>query len=127
MIPSQTLRELGAATRTFRTVKGAMLWYVGQLAARLRVNRDYEWGSTPRCEEARHVTNATFAKVANCLRGEPGERVLWLVAWYETTEGDGGYLAEQANLTRWAFVKRCKKTERTIRVRMEEAGILEKT
>jgi hypothetical protein len=32
MISADMLRELGAQTRTFRTVKGAMLWYAGQLA-----------------------------------------------------------------------------------------------
>jgi len=74
-----------------------MLWYVGQLAARLRVNRDLEWGSTPRCEEARQQTNATFAAVAQCLRTLPGEHVLYLVAWYETTWGDGQSLPTKPN------------------------------
>jgi len=134
MIPSQTLRELGAETRTFRTVKGAMLWYAGQLANRLRVNRDFEAGVVPRSTESINRANATFAALAGCLRSyhpadteSPllGEHVLWLVAWYETTEGDGQYLADWAEMSRWAFVKRCRKTERTLRKRMEQAGLLE--
>ena len=81
ILPEATLRELGAEHRTFQTVKGAMLWYASQLAARLRVNRDYEWGSTPRSEEERQRTNATFAALAACLKthGEdplPGEHIL---------------------------------------------------
>lgn len=134
MVDATVLRELGAETRTFRTVKGAMLWYAGQLAVRLRVNQGYEVGTAPRSQEARERTNATFAAIAGCLRSYhtadlesplPGEHVLWLVAWYETTWGDGQFLADKAGLSRWAFTRRCRKTERTLRRRMECAGLLE--
>src|SRR3954470_5053094 len=109
------LRELGAQTRTFRTVKGAMLWYASQLARRLRVNRGFDTGSVPTSREHIEQTNATFAALAGCLRGfhpadveSPlaGEHVVQLVAWYETTWGDGEFLARQAGVSRWAFTRR---------------------
>ena len=118
------LRELGAATRTFRGVRHALLWYRDQLAKRLSLARRYEFGAIPRSAEAREQTNATFAAVAACLTG-PREPLIWLVAWYEHTEGDGTWLAQQAGLTRWAFARRCRKTEKAVRWKMEDAGLLE--
>ena len=118
------LRELGAATRTFRGVRHALFWYRDQLAKRLSLARRYEFGAIPRSAEAREQTNATFAAVAACLTG-PREPLIWLVAWYEHTEGDGTWLAEQAGMSRWAFVRRVRKTERMLQDRLLNAGLVE--
>lgn len=133
MIPTLVLRELGAETRRFRSVKGALLWYAAQLARRLRVNRGYDEGC-PTSRERIDQTNATFAAIAACLSAYhpadiespiPGAHIVWLVAWYETTWGDGEFLAQQAGLSRWVFTRRCRKTERALWRRMEEAGLME--
>lgn len=133
---ARTLRELGAETRLFRSVRGALLWYADQLGRRRRVSAGFEAHGAPISREAIDRTNATFAAVAYCLRSvhhadtRPppvagwGEKLLWLVAWYESTWGDGSVLAQQAGLTRWAFTRQCRRTERILRGRMEAAGLL---
>jgi len=39
--------------------------------------------------------------------------------------GGRAVLADQAELSRWAFTRRCKKTERILRERMKDARLLE--
>ena len=138
------IRELAAEPRKFRSVKHAMLWYRDQLAARLRVNRCLSDVGTPRSRKSIDVADATFARLANCLRsgvhqGDPddedeaagarwrvsGELLCWLLAWYEGDGwGDGTWLAGKAGLTRWTFQRRCRRTERAMRARLDAAGLL---
>lgn len=139
---ARILRELEAEPRTFQTVKGAMTWYTGQLQARARVNRDLASVGTPKSRAAIEQANATFAKIANCLKAthhtdptDPdyaaatryritGEMLLWLMAWYESTWGDGQWLADKAGITRWSFTRRCRRTERALRTRLEGSGLI---
>lgn len=117
-VAAEVLRELHAEARTFRTVKGTLLWYRDQLARRLRVNRDPSSAGAGSGER----DDATFAAVAACLRmyhpadldGDglafvprgrasggvwtPGESLLWLVAWYENTSDDGSDMAIESGL-----------------------------
>ena len=54
-----------------------------------------------------------------------GEMQCWLLCWYEGDEwGDGTDLASRAGLSRWAFGRRCRRTERVLRTRLEWAGLL---
>lgn len=105
------VRELSAEARTFRTVKGALLWYRDELLRRLR------------CRGAGHLNDATFAAIGGCLRehhpadeigrglsytpygrwkNQPvwatGEALLWLLAWHENNEDDGTDMAVEAGL-----------------------------
>lgn len=116
-VAAEVLRELHAEARTFRTPKGALLWYRDQLARRLRVNRDPASAGMGGGER----DDATFAAVANCLSTyhpadldehglaivplrrdqrvwSAGEALLWLVAWYENTSDDGAEMALAAGL-----------------------------
>lgn len=138
------VRELGCATRKFRSPKQALLWYRGQLDSRLRVSIDLTAGGTRRSQEARDQTNATFAAIARCLHfahwTDPtdaddlaairfrlsGEMITWLCAWYEGDGwGDGAYLAKKARLHRDTFRRRCLRTERAFRNRLESDGLLD--
>lgn len=126
-------------TRTFHSPRQALLWYRDQLASRLRCTRDLEGVSVRLSAEARERRDATFAKLANCLRRdhpadvEPesaqwlmsGERVAWLLASYEARWGDNTWLADRANLTRWTFTRLCRRTERVLRRRLDFAGLLD--
>jgi hypothetical protein len=70
---SAVLRELGAEVRTFKTVRGAMLWLSEERNRRGRLQQPYEFGSSPRSLEARNVCNATYAALVRCMdeRGLP--------------------------------------------------------
>lgn len=144
MIAESTLRELGAISRTFTSVKWAMIWYRQQAARRLWRCTVLEIGTVPYSEEKKSEDGATYAKITACLRNphptDPedqdeaaevrwhmsDDRLAWLVSWYEGDGwGDGTWLANKAGMNRWAFTRRCKKTERILRNRMEDAGLLE--
>lgn len=120
-VTAEVLAELHADVRTFRTTKGALLWYRDELLQRLRVGRDL---ASARGGDGRR-NDATFAAIAACLAlyheadededgdglayvpvgrwkkqpsWSPGEALLWLVAWYENTSDDGSGMAIDAGL-----------------------------
>jgi hypothetical protein len=135
-IAAEVLREFGAEVRRFRSARHALLWYRDQLARRLQATRQgFEQGAGPRSREARDQAQATFAAIAQCLRARPsdddeeraamrGECVVWLVASYEARWGDLTLLSERADMTRWAFTRRCARTERYLAARLRAAGLL---
>jgi len=136
-VTAEVLRELGARRKTFHSVRGALLWYRSELARRLQCTRQgFEAGAGSCSATLREERAATFAAVASCLKARSeddeevaaalrGECVAWLLASYEARWGDNTFLADRANLSRWAFTRRCARTERFLRVRMVAAGILE--
>lgn len=113
-VAAEVLRELGARTRTFRSVRQAMLWYRDELARRLQCTRQgFEPSGAPRSAEAQAETHATFAAIAQCLRANglgitpdgrsrgqrawgDGESLCWLLAWYENGADDGTQIAGDA-------------------------------
>lgn len=134
-VAAEVLREFGAEVRRFRSARHALLWYRDQLAARLRSTRQgFALGAGPRSRESRDQAQATFAAVAQCLRARAedeeeqaamrGECVVWLVASYEARWGDLTLLSERAGMTRWAFTRRCARTERYLGMRLRAAGLL---
>ena len=124
MIPATILAELGATKLRFHSVKQAVLWYRREAAKRLWRCTVLEVGCAPRRPDERDQANATYAAIAVCLKGL--DHIPWLVGWYEGDGwGDGTWLAEQAGMTRWAFTRRCRKTERELRLRMDNAELLE--
>jgi len=120
------LRELGAEKLRFESVKRAVIWYRREAARRIWrcTVMELEIGRIPFSTEDRNRNNATFAAIAVCLKGI--EHIPWLVGWYEGDGwGDGTWLAEQAGMTRWRFQRRCRKTERELRRRLESADLME--
>lgn len=139
---AEVLRELGCEHRTFRTVKGALLWYVDQMLTKLRMNHALGEERVRLSVEERERGRATLAKVRNCCEEAHesdaeitgmrlremlplrGELLMYLIAWYEADYGDGARLARKAAMTRWAFDRRCQRTEKILRHRMQAAGLL---
>lgn len=104
------LRELDAVPRTFRTVKGALLWYRDELMRRVRCKSSHLDAPTfsavlfclkehhPADEIGRGLAYVPYGRWKNQPRWGPGEAILWLVAWYENTADDGTDMAEEAGL-----------------------------
>lgn len=147
-VAADVLRELGAQTRTFPTARKALLWYVEQLQRKLCPTRDPGAVSASQSRESRDTARATCAAISRCLNGgHPsdreiksqamldalplrGERLLYLIALYEHTHGDGGELARRwapnaDEDPRWKFLRWCRTTERILRHRFEADELLE--
>lgn len=153
MIAESTLRELGATHRTFKTVKGAMLFYRDELSRRLSVSRGFEVGLAPRSREERNADQAACAAISRCIVANhwsdesidsarmmeelPLEQgsILFLVAHYENTESNGQELAQQWALDKprpkdsgenptWRFIRWCRIVERVLRHRMVAARVI---
>lgn len=123
-----------------------MMWYRDQLAARLRASRDPASVGTPTSAESRDIRTATFAVITRCIGStHPADatqssmparsalpldrtRLLYLVEWYENTYGNGKDLARKWDRDtedpRWKFMRWCRTTERVLRHRFEDEGII---
>lgn len=146
-VAAEVLRELGAEPRKFKSPKQAMLWYRDELAARLCMSRDPSSVGTGSTKERRDQKVATFATLSRCMPARhrsdstitsmamqkalpmTGERLSYLVAWYENTYGNGDDLARKwdpnSDEPRWKFIRWCQTTERVLRHRLEAENLLE--
>lgn len=147
-VAADVLRELGAETRTFPTARKALLWYVEQLQRKLSATRDPGAVNASQSVESRNTGRATYAAIGRCLNAAHrsdssiksqamleavplrAERLLYLVALYEHTHGNGEELARRwapdaEDDPRWRFLRWCRTTERVLRHRMEADRLLE--
>jgi hypothetical protein len=103
---SAVLRELGAEVRTFKTVRGAMLWLSEERNRRGRLQQPYEFGSSQRSLEARNVCNATYAALVRCMN-PAGLPFVWLLPEWHRGWTPRKELAFDAGLTEWSLRGRC--------------------
>lgn len=129
--------ELGATARTFNHVKGCLLWY-----AEHRLHREGipsivigEEGRIPRSPTQIAATQATYAKIASCMKERdpadydfdppitPG-RITDLLIFYQSDE-PAYDMATRRGVTWPAFVRECRRTRNVLRRRFVEALLVD--
>jgi len=129
------LRELHAVPRSFRTVRGAMLWYAAQRARRQGRAINLEAVGAPRSQASLDEAEATYAKLCACLTVHDAAdldpdfglyplRLAHLLVWYRA-ERSQQHLADEMGLTLRELSKYCAFTESVLRRRMRERGLID--
>lgn len=117
--------------RQFFTVKGAVKWMLAYRSRQTSLSQDLARGGSSRNMEALARAQATYARVLACLQPTMPEvdgenltgRIDELVSWL-CGDRSQDFLADEAGLTVHLLSKRVGKTERFVRVRMEEKDLL---
>lgn len=131
-------RDLHADTRTFTSVRMAVIWYVTQKARRSLHSVPLESGSGRPPQEHIDQVHATYAKLALCIERQHdeadiddefllfGRRVADLATWYVSSAERGQQsLADAMGFTPADLTKYCLFTENVLRRRMEARGLLD--
>jgi hypothetical protein len=133
--PAAVMRELGARPRTFTTVKGALLEYFRQHTRGGRAMDPGRDSGGPVSQQRLDETQATYAGLIKCmvehdpdvdLRGDTRTTeasIAELAAWYVSTIAQQ-HMADVARMSMQSFSRRCGRTERVLRRRMQAHGVL---
>lgn len=137
-VPSSVVRGI-ATPRVFVSVRQAVMVYVSQKSKRgLRSMYSDGKGWDPIDQSVREINSATYAALCVCIESEhlpcdvdPGfgmfpRRIADLADWYLSSAEHGQHeLAEELGLTTNETIKYCRFTEKIIRRRLMNRGLLE--
>jgi hypothetical protein len=128
-LTADVLRELGASTLVFRSLKHAVSWFNGFGGGGSDLGSS--GGGCPRPRESIEIDNATYAALLLCFRWrDPGvddedmRTLLGATLDYVVGEYSLVYLAERHGLGEQGFTRWVARGERVLRKRLQVRGLL---
>jgi hypothetical protein len=134
---AEVLRELGARTRTFRSIPGLMTWWTNQRALRDARAISMEVGGAPASREKREEAQATYALITRCMVERDPDfdledwplsswRVEALAAWYASSEERGKtFMADRLGWSIEVAQRFMDETASVLARRMRGRGLIE--